>query len=171
MNRRASVGEIRGLPDERRPPMAITHLTHRPAVDPTARSSRQRTLALLLLTAFGLAAVGYGVVGTALDVGAPPPPTDSAGRVEGSPALVTVLTRGDEVIASVCDGGTGFGERFAGTMVGGRAVVHSADGAELFVDVADTGATGTFTPAGAPAGLPFRTAPATGTVQGCTASG
>lgn len=86
---------------------------------------------------------------------------ESVGRLSGTDALVAVVSDGDEVVAYVCDGPAALGERFFGTLDGGRAVLRSTGGAELDLTVVEGTATGTFTAAG---GTPvaFTTAPATG---------
>ncbi|MDN5932501.1 MAG: hypothetical protein L0I24_15785 [Pseudonocardia sp.] len=73
---------------------------------------------------------------------------ESVGRVAGTGALVAVVTDGDRVVAYVCDGPAGLGERFFGTLDGDRAVLRSDGGAELDLTVARGGASGSFTAAG-----------------------
>jgi hypothetical protein len=88
---------------------------------------------------------------------------ESVGRLPGTDALVAVVSDGHEVVAYVCDGPAALGERFFGTLEGGRAALRSAGGAELDVSVVDGTATGTFTAAAAGATpVAFTTAPATG---------
>jgi hypothetical protein len=135
---------------------------------PPRTTPRRRRTVLLLVAALAvlvgiLSACGApgGRPGDAPS-GAPPRQVDSVGRIDGSTALVAVLARGDEVTAYVCDGDTTTGERFSGTLLGDRAVLHSAGGAQLAVDVSGDGASGIFTPAGAPAGQAFTTTPSTG---------
>jgi hypothetical protein len=138
---------------------------------------RRRPMLVIVLATLGvlagvLSALG-GALGSAPADGPPggPPPRiiDSVGRVDGSTALIALLARGNTISAYVCEGESATGERFSGTLLGDRAVLHSAGGAELFVDVADGGATGTFTPAGATAARAFRTVPSTGTAGWYTA--
>ncbi|MBW0093391.1 hypothetical protein I4I73_29515 [Pseudonocardia sp. KRD-184] len=73
---------------------------------------------------------------------------ESVGRVTGTDTLVAVVTDGARVVAYVCDGPAGLGERFFGTLDGDRAVLRSERGAELGLTVADGGAAGSFTAAG-----------------------
>ena len=139
--------------------MTTTSLPDRPA------TRRRRTTLLVVLAVFAVLAAVLGTVSATMKPappGAPPRLVDSVGRVDGSTALVAVLAQGDQVSAYVCDGDTTTGERFSGTLLGDRAVLHSDAGAQLTVDVTDGGATGTFTPAGAIAALPYRTTPSTG---------
>ncbi|MDT0349131.1 hypothetical protein [Pseudonocardia charpentierae] len=139
----------------------------------TGTTPRRRTVVLGALAALAVLGGGLGALAASHPENAPPPggsvasvtpagSLDSVGRIDGSTALVAVLADGDQVTAYVCDGDTVTGERFSGTALGGRTVLHSDGGAELTVDLADGGATGTFTPAGATAALPFRTVPSTG---------
>jgi hypothetical protein len=142
----------------------------------TGTTPRRRTVVLGALAALAVLGGGLGALAASHPENAPPPggsvasvasaasagPLDSVGRIDGSTALVAVLADGGQVSAYVCDGDTITGERFSGTALLGRAVLHSAGGAQLTVDLADGGATGTFTPAGATAALPFRTVPSTG---------
>ena len=137
--------------------------------EPTRTAPRGRRTVLLLVAAL---AVLVGILGAACGAqggrpgdtpsGAPPRLVDSVGHIDGSTALVAVLARGDEVTAYVCDGDTTTGERFSGALLGDRAVLHSASGAQLTVDVTGGSATGIFTPAGATAGQAFATVPSTG---------
>ena len=139
----------------------------------TGTTPRRRTVVLGALAALAVLGGGLGALAASHPENAPPPSgsvasvtsagsLDSVGRIDGSTALVAVLADGDQVTAYVCDGDTVTGERFSGIALGGRTVLHSDGGAELTVDLADGGATGTFTPAGATAALPFRTVPSTG---------
>jgi len=139
--------------------MATTSLPDRPA------TRRRRTTLLVVLAVFAVLAAVMGTVSATMKPappGAPPRLVDSVGRVDGSTALVAVLAQGDQVSAYVCDGDAATGERFSGTLLGDRAVLHSDGGAQLTVDVTDGGAAGTFTPVGAVAALPYRTTPSTG---------
>ena len=143
--------------------MAVTQLT-RPATAPRAPGrGRWRTALLVLLTALGVVAIGYGTLGTVLGRQAPgagPRTVESVGPVTGSTALVAVLARDDRVVAYVGDGDPALGEQFSGTLLGDRAVLRSPGGAVLFVDIDGGGAAGTFTPPGATTAHPFRTMPA-----------
>ena len=141
---------------------------------PTRTAPRRYRTVLLLVLVAALAVVGAimgAVSGASGDEPqhAPPRLVDSVGHVDGSTALVAVLAHGDEVTAYVCDGDTTTGERFSGTLLGDRAVLHSAGGAQLAVDVTEGAATGIFTPAGATAGQAFTTTPSTGSAGWYTA--
>jgi hypothetical protein len=146
--------------------MVVTPLSRRPTAGPTRRPPgrrRWRTALLVLLTAWGVVAVGYGVVGTMLGWQAPgagPRTVESIGPVAGSTARIAVLARDDRVVAYVGTGDPALGEQFSGTLVGDRAVLRSAGGAELLVDIDGGQATGSFTPAGSTTAHPFRTMPA-----------
>jgi hypothetical protein len=120
------------------------------------------------LTVLGVGVVAVGTADTLLARNLPsaaPRMVDSVGHLDGSTAVVAVLTHGDVVSASVCDAEAAVGERFTGTLLGERAVLHSPGGAELTVDLGDGGAAGTFTPMGAPTPRAFRTFP--GTARRC----
>jgi hypothetical protein len=143
----------------------------------TGTTPRRRTVVLGVLAALAVLGGGLGALAASHPENAPPPggsvapvasvtaagKLDSVGRIDGSTALVAVLADGDQVSAYVCDGDAATGERFSGTLLGDRAVLHSNGGAQLTVDVTDGGAAGTFTPAGTIAALPYRTIPSTGT--------
>jgi hypothetical protein len=157
--------------------MAVTQLTRRSAAYPTRHPPvgrrRWRTALLVLLTASGIAAVGYGTLGTTLDRQAPrvgPRTVESSGPVAGSTARVAVLARDDRVVAYVSTGDPALGEQFSGTLVGDRAVLRSAGGAELLVDIDGDAAIGSFTPAGSTTAHPFRAVPAPDPVLGVPSS-
>ncbi len=89
----------------------------------------------------------------------------SVGRLTGGSfdGLVGVVSNGTDVVAYVCDGDTGAGERFAGTLdAAGRAELRSEGGAVLALTVAGTGAGGSFIPAGQTTPIAFTTTAATG---------
>jgi hypothetical protein len=115
---------------------------------------------LALLAAAGIAGA-LATAGTFHDAG-PPGTLDSVGKVDGTTALVAVLASGDAVEAYVCDGDTDTGERFSGSLRDGRALLRSPGGAQLDLALTGTGASGTFTAAGATSAHPFRTEPSTG---------
>jgi hypothetical protein len=96
---------------------------------------------------FTVASVALGAISCA--AGPAPMALDTVGRVDGSAALVAVIAKEDQVLAYVCDGDTGVGERFAGTMTGGHAELRSPGGALLSVDLRPGAAEGTFTADGA----------------------
>ena len=137
----------------------------------TGTTPRRRTVVPGVLAALAVLGGGMGALAASHPENAPPPggsvasvasvtaagKLDSVGRIDGSTALVAVLADGDQVSAYVCDGDAATGERFSGTLLGDRAVLHSEGGAQLTVDVTDGGTTGTFTPAGAATALPYRT--------------
>jgi hypothetical protein len=89
--------------------------------------------------------------------------TGSVGRLSAPSGLVGVVANGSEVVAYVCDGELGIGERFAGTLdPTGRAELTSATGAVLTVTIAGTEAEGTFRPTAGAAPIAFTTTAATG---------
>jgi hypothetical protein len=146
--------------------MAVTQLTRPSTGHSTPRPPdrrRWRTATLLLLTAVGLALVGYGTLGSILGWQAPsagPRTVESIGPVADSTARIAILVRDDRVVAYLSTGDPALGEQFSGRLVGDRAILRSAGGAELLVDIEGDGATGSLTPAGSTTAHPFRTLPA-----------
>jgi hypothetical protein len=81
------------------------------------RSGHRR--ARVLTVAAVSAALLTGACSADLDPGAaaevaPIFPVDAVGRLAGSQALVAIVAGTDDVVAYVCDGPLGLGERFAG---------------------------------------------------------
>lgn len=139
--------------------MSCTPLTRRPSTGP-----RWRTTILVLLTVLGVGVVAVGTADTLLARNLPaaaPRTVESVGHLDGSTAMITVRAQGDAVSAAVCDHEAAVGERFTGTLLGDRAVLHSPAGAELTVDLGDGGATGSFAAIGAATPRTFRTFPGT----------
>ena len=125
------------------------------------RSGHRR--ARVLTVAAVSAALLTGACSADLDAGAaaevaPIVPVDAVGRLAGSQALVAIVAGTDDVVAYVCDGPPGLGERFAGPRIGDTAELASSSGATLSVRLDAEGVTGTFTPTGG-APQPFTAGP------------
>ncbi|GAA4902184.1 hypothetical protein EV188_10927 [Actinomycetospora succinea] len=144
-----------------------THDTDTPPGLDTGKPRRRR-----LVSWTAAAVLAAGLAGGTLAVADPfaAPTLDSVGRVDGSAALIAVVAQDDQVVAYVCDGPAGLGERFAGPADGDHAELRSPRGATLRVDLRDGASQGTFTAAG---GVPqhFATVPATGTAGWYAAQG